>query len=254
MDAPVPVESMPVVAAAPETQPVIATEEAAVPQGPENTTTEAEAPAPAPAPAGTRKVSRPVQPPQKGTTLFPIARVSKIIKVRGIYSQQADSAVDICSKEATFLISVATELFVKKFAEEGCTNARLDKRKMVRYDDMGTSDSALTRVAKAVAQNEYLDFLREIVPNTVPLPVAMKQREERMHADVGQDPTEAAEPEEAEDEDAVVDESMAEEPAVDASVAEWQAVDENDVGAMDDTDVMMDSTEMDGPAPESYSG
>lgn len=60
--------------------------------------------------------------------------------------------MDICSKEATFLISVATvrawhlsqELFVKKFVEEGCTNARLDKRKMVRYDDMGKFDSALT--------------------------------------------------------------------------------------------------------------
>lgn len=29
------------------------------------------------------------------------------------------------------------ELFVKKFVEEGCINARMDKRKMVRYDDMG---------------------------------------------------------------------------------------------------------------------
>ena len=47
-----------------------------------------------------RRAPRPSLPPQKGTTVFPLARVSKIIK--------ADSAVDICSKEATFLISAAT--------------------------------------------------------------------------------------------------------------------------------------------------
>lgn len=101
-----------------------------------------------------------------------------------------------------------------------------------------------------MAQNEYLDFLREIVPSTVPLSVAMKLREERMHADVGQDSVEGAEPEDAEDEDAVVDESMAEEPVADASISEWQAVDENDVGAVDENDVLMESTEMDGPAAE----
>lgn len=161
--------------------------------------------------------------------------------------------MDICSKEATFLISAATvgtwflwqELFVKKFAEEGCTNARLDKRKMVRYDDMGEYGKALTCLAKAVAQNEYLDFLREIVPAAVPLSVAMKQREERMHADVAQDQGGGAEPEDAEDEDAAVDESMAEEPVADVSAAEWQAVDENDVGLADDADVLEESHEMD---------
>lgn len=50
--------------------------------------------------ASSRRAPRPSLPPQKGTTVFPMARVSKIIK--------ADSAVDICSKEATFLISAAT--------------------------------------------------------------------------------------------------------------------------------------------------
>jgi len=82
MDAPVPVEPMPAAAAAPEKEPVTAMEAEMAPQVPENTNTEAEVPLSAPAPAGTRKAPRPVQPPQKGTTLFPIARVSKIIKVR----------------------------------------------------------------------------------------------------------------------------------------------------------------------------
>lgn len=50
--------------------------------------------------ASSRRAPRASLPPQKGTTVFPMARVSRIIK--------ADSAVDICSKEATFLISAAT--------------------------------------------------------------------------------------------------------------------------------------------------
>lgn len=52
------------------------------------------------APNTSKRAPRPSLPPQKGTTVFPLARISKIIK--------ADSAVDICSKEATFLISIAT--------------------------------------------------------------------------------------------------------------------------------------------------
>ncbi|WFD44888.1 hypothetical protein MPSI1_003560 [Malassezia psittaci] len=115
-----------------------------------------------------KRAPRPSLPAQKGTTVFPVARISKIIK--------ADSAVDICSKEATFLISAATvrrtiliqELFVKRFVEDACVNARMDKRKMVRYDDM----------AKATLQNEYFDFLRDVVPMPVPLSVAMQQRNE----------------------------------------------------------------------------
>ncbi|EPQ29323.1 uncharacterized protein PFL1_03078 [Pseudozyma flocculosa PF-1] len=79
---------------------------------------------------------------QRGTSTLPTARVQRIIK--------ADRDVDICSREATFLISAATELFVKKFVDEAYTNARLDKRKVVSYKDM----------SKAVQQNDYLDFLK----------------------------------------------------------------------------------------------
>lgn len=47
---------------------------------------------------------------------------------------------------------------------------------MVRYDDMGTH---ATYPAKAAQQNEYLDFLRDVVPMPIPLSVAMQQRAER---------------------------------------------------------------------------
>jgi hypothetical protein len=83
---------------------------------------------------------------QPGTTIFPVARVKKIIK--------ADKDVDTMSAEATFLIAAATvrldailfgpmltlqEYFIKHFMEEGYTKARLDKRKIVNYRDMGKS-------------------------------------------------------------------------------------------------------------------
>lgn len=75
-----------------------------------------------------------------------------------------------------YVYELTQELFVKKFVEEGCINARMDKRKMVRYDDMGTH---ATYPAKAAQQNEYLDFLRDVVPMPIPLSVAMQQRAER---------------------------------------------------------------------------
>ncbi|KAN0064615.1 DNA-directed DNA polymerase epsilon, subunit C [Thecaphora frezii] len=95
----------------------------------------------------------------KGTSIFPIARVQRIIK--------ADRDVDICSREATFLISMATELFVKKFTDEAYTNARLDKRKVVGYKDL----------SKAVQQNDYLDFLKEVVPTPLTLSAALAERQ-----------------------------------------------------------------------------
>jgi DNA polymerase epsilon subunit 4 len=37
---------------------------------------------------------------------------------------------------------ISKEYFIKHFMEEGCTKARLDKRKLVTYKDMGKSHSS----------------------------------------------------------------------------------------------------------------
>lgn len=74
------------------------------------------------------------------------------------------------------------ELLVKHMVNESYTNARLDKRKNLRYDDLSTLWTpwyALTTSVKAVHQNEHLDFLRDVVPKTVPLALALQQRDER---------------------------------------------------------------------------
>jgi DNA polymerase epsilon subunit 4 len=78
----------------------------------------------------------------QGTTLFPLSRVKRIIK--------ADKELDVMSSEATFLVAVATEYFIKHFMEEGYTKARMERRRIVNYKDM----------ASVVSRNDEFDFLR----------------------------------------------------------------------------------------------
>ena len=100
--------------------------------------------------------------PQRGVSIFPTARVARIIK--------ADRDVEICSKEATFLISIATELFIKKLTDEAYTNAKLDKRKHVFYKDL----------SRAVQQNEYLEFLKDAIPTPMALSAALEARQDKL--------------------------------------------------------------------------
>lgn len=105
--------------------------------------------------------SKPQAKAARGTSIFPTARVARIIK--------ADRDVDICSKEATFLISVATEIFLKRLTDEAYTNAKLDKRKNVLYKDL----------SRAVQQNEYLEFLKDAIPTPVALSTALEARQQK---------------------------------------------------------------------------
>lgn len=78
---------------------------------------------------------------QPGTTIFPMARLKKIVK--------ADKDLDMMTTEAVFLVGVATEYFIKHFMEEGYTKARLEKRRIVNYRDM----------ANVVARSDEFGFL-----------------------------------------------------------------------------------------------
>ncbi|SJX62267.1 related to DPB3-third-largest subunit of DNA polymerase II [Sporisorium reilianum f. sp. reilianum] len=99
---------------------------------------------------------------QRGVSIFPTARVARIIK--------ADRDVDICSKEATFLISMATEIFVRKLTDEAYTNAKLDKRKHIFYKDL----------SRAVQQNEFLEFLKDAIPTPMALSSALEARQDKL--------------------------------------------------------------------------
>ncbi|KAK9761790.1 hypothetical protein K7432_013051 [Basidiobolus ranarum] len=86
-----------------------------------------------------------------GVSEFPIARVKRIIK--------ADSDVNNCSNEAVFLISKATELFVKKFSAAGYSYSQTDKRKTLAYKDL----------ANVPVHDDIFDFLSDILPKSLPV-------------------------------------------------------------------------------------
>ncbi|RDB17967.1 putative transcription factor C16C4.22 [Hypsizygus marmoreus] len=83
---------------------------------------------------------------EPGKSLLPFSRVQKIIK--------ADKDIPIIAKDATFLISLATEEFIKRLCEAGKRVAEREKRATVQHKDLAT-------VVRKV--DEFL-FLEEIIP------------------------------------------------------------------------------------------
>ncbi|KAH9480544.1 DNA polymerase epsilon subunit C [Psilocybe cubensis] len=82
---------------------------------------------------------------EPGKTLLPFSRVQKIIK--------ADKEIPIVAKEATFLIALATEEFIKRLCEASQHVAHREKRSTVQHKDLAT-------VARRA--DEFL-FLEEIM-------------------------------------------------------------------------------------------
>ncbi|KIM43301.1 hypothetical protein M413DRAFT_444120 [Hebeloma cylindrosporum] len=87
---------------------------------------------------------------EPGKSLFPIARVQKIIK--------ADKEIPIVAKEATFLISLATEEFIRRLCEAGQQVAHREKRSTVQHRD----------IAAVVRKADEFMFLEEIMPWSIP--------------------------------------------------------------------------------------
>ncbi|KAF8073667.1 hypothetical protein FPV67DRAFT_760259 [Lyophyllum atratum] len=83
---------------------------------------------------------------EAGKSLLPFSRVQKIIK--------ADKDIPIIAKDATFLISLATEEFIMRLCEAGKRVAERERRTTVQHKDIATV------VRKA---DEFL-FLEEIIP------------------------------------------------------------------------------------------
>ncbi|KAI0396410.1 histone-fold-containing protein [Xylariaceae sp. FL0594] len=94
-------------------------------------------------------------PPRKevtGLTQLPLSRVKKIVA--------QDQDINICSNNAAFVITLATEMFIQYLAEEGLNMAKLERkpRRNIQYKDL----------ANAVSHQDNLQFLEDIVPKTVP--------------------------------------------------------------------------------------
>ncbi|GJC79091.1 putative transcription factor C16C4.22 [Colletotrichum liriopes] len=94
-------------------------------------------------------------PPRKeatGQPALPLARVKKIIGT--------DPDIGICSNNAAFVITLATEMFIQHLAAEGHNMAKAERkpRRNVQYKDLAT----------AVNHHDSLEFLEDVIPKTVP--------------------------------------------------------------------------------------
>ncbi|KAK4126618.1 histone-fold-containing protein [Parathielavia appendiculata] len=92
-------------------------------------------------------------PPRKevtGQTLLPLTRVKKIIAV--------DPDISVCSNNAAFVITLATEMFVQYLTSEAQNMTKLERkpRRNIQYKDM----------ANAVTHQDNLEFLEDVIPKT----------------------------------------------------------------------------------------
>ncbi|VBB84115.1 Putative DNA polymerase epsilon subunit C [Podospora comata] len=92
-------------------------------------------------------------PPRKevtGQTQLPLTRVKKIIA--------QDPDIQVCSNNAAFVITLATEMFVQYLAEQAQEKTKLERkpRRNIQYKD----------IANAVAHQDNLEFLEDVVPKT----------------------------------------------------------------------------------------
>ncbi|KAJ5587561.1 uncharacterized protein N7459_003326 [Penicillium hispanicum] len=85
-----------------------------------------------------------------GQSALPISRIKKII--------QLDDDIVQCSNNATFVIAMATEMFIQYLAEQGHNVVKSERkpRKTMQYKDLAT----------AVSHIDNLEFLADVIPKT----------------------------------------------------------------------------------------
>ncbi|KAH8094621.1 histone-fold-containing protein [Cristinia sonorae] len=109
---------------------------------------------------------------EPGKSSFPVSRVQKIMK--------ADKELPMVAREATFLISVATEEFIKRLAEESSIVAARENRVTIQYRDLAT----------IVRRVEKFMFLDEIIPfQPPPAPAKRKAKAQNEDSQLGRTTT-----------------------------------------------------------------
>ncbi|KAM0484544.1 hypothetical protein ACHAPX_001970 [Trichoderma viride] len=120
-------------------------------------------------------------PPRKeptGQTQLPLSRVKKII------SQDPD--VQMCSNNAAFVITLATEMFIQHLTEEAHAQAKLERkpRRNIQYKD----------VANAISRRDNLEFLEDVAPKTTTFKKAKAAAQARSRGEAVADADSAAAP------------------------------------------------------------
>ncbi|KAL2865700.1 Rieske [2Fe-2S] iron-sulfur domain-containing protein [Aspergillus lucknowensis] len=98
-----------------------------------------------------KTVSEPAALPEiTGQSSLPIARIKKII--------QLDEDIVQCSSNATFVVAMATQLFIQYLTEQGHNVVKSERkpRKTIQYKDLAT----------AVSRIDNLEFLADVIPRT----------------------------------------------------------------------------------------
>ncbi|KAJ6584974.1 hypothetical protein B0H19DRAFT_404929 [Mycena capillaripes] len=111
-----------------------------------------------------------------GESLLPSLRLESIIQADGVMGSLA------LSKEGLFILSVATEEFIKRLTQGGHRQATAERRTSVNYRDM----------AATTQQYQEFMFLQETIPSPVSLSEALKLRELKEKEMLDDDPALAA--------------------------------------------------------------
>ncbi|KAJ7675838.1 hypothetical protein DFH06DRAFT_669636 [Mycena polygramma] len=111
-----------------------------------------------------------------GESLLPSRGLENIIQADGVTGSLA------LSKEGLFILSVATEEFIKRLTQGGHRQASAERRVSVNYRDM----------AATTQQYQEFMFLRETIPTPVSLSDALKLRELKEKEMLDDDPALAA--------------------------------------------------------------
>ncbi|KAF7299035.1 Oxoglutarate 3-dioxygenase [Mycena indigotica] len=108
----------------------------------------------------------------RGETCLPSSRIQNIVKAHGALGSLA------LSREAMFVLSVATEEFIGRLALQGSLNVTRQARHSFEYWDMAT----------AVHDGAEFSFLMDTIPLPVTAQEAMELREERRKELIANDP------------------------------------------------------------------
>lgn len=108
-----------------------------------------------------------------GTTLLPPSKVENIV--------QPDTSI-IMSKEALFVLSVATEEFIKRMAQAGHRQAAAKRRGTVNYSDLACSTQ----------QYQEFMFLQDTIPEPISLAEALDRRAMKEKEDLEANPAMSA--------------------------------------------------------------
>ncbi|KAI5122787.1 hypothetical protein M0805_000131 [Coniferiporia weirii] len=93
-----------------------------------------------------------------GQSLIPLSRVETVV--------QSDPDISTPSKEASFILTLATEEFIRRLTQVAHSRSKMDNRALTTYNDL----------ADTAHYFEEFNFLKEIMPRTLTPKAALEER------------------------------------------------------------------------------